>query len=77
MSPRLEATLRAAQPSASALQRETADALSAHGVVAESDPAFIERAAQLAMAAAVAQAIDRREPLVAEAGTGVGKTFAR
>jgi ATP-dependent DNA helicase DinG len=68
--------LRTAAPDPSALQRATAEALSAHGPLAESDAAFIERAAQQAMAAAVAQAIDRREPLVAEAGTGVGKTFA-
>jgi len=60
---------------ARALARATAEALSAHGPVAAQDPAFIERDAQQAMAAAVAQAIERREPLVAEAGTGVGKTF--
>ena len=66
---------RAAE-SASALERATAEALSAHGPLAEHDAAFIERDAQQAMAAAVARAIDRREPLVAEAGTGVGKTFA-
>jgi len=66
---------RAAE-SASALERATAEALSAHGPLAEHDAAFIERDAQQAMAAAVARAVDRREPLVAEAGTGVGKTFA-
>jgi ATP-dependent DNA helicase DinG len=62
--------------SASALERATAEALSGHGPLAEHDASFIERNAQQAMAEAVAQAIDRREPLVAEAGTGVGKTFA-
>ena len=67
---------RATDGAASALERATAEALSAHGPLAERDTAFIERAAQLAMAGAVARAIDRREPLVAEAGTGVGKTFA-
>jgi ATP-dependent DNA helicase DinG len=61
---------------ASALQRETAQALSAHGALAGQDPAFIERDAQQAMGAAVAHAIEHREALVAEAGTGVGKTFA-
>src|SRR5688572_18013779 len=66
----------AASPAASALQRATAEALAAHGPVAESDAAFIERAAQQAMGQAVARAIDLRQPLVAEAGTGVGKTFA-
>ena len=60
----------------SALAQASTEALSAHGAVAASDPAFVERDAQLAMAAAVAQAIERREALVAEAGTGVGKTFA-
>lgn len=59
-----------------ALQRASADALSARGALAASDPGFVERAAQQAMSAAVAQAIERREALVAEAGTGVGKTFA-
>jgi ATP-dependent DNA helicase DinG len=72
----LKEPLGAATSGASALQRATAEALSGHGPVAESDTAFIERAAQQAMAAAVARAIDRRESLVAEAGTGVGKTFA-
>jgi hypothetical protein len=56
--------LGVASPGASALQRATAEALSGHGPVAESDAAFIERAAQQAMAAAVAHAIDEREPLV-------------
>ena len=60
----------------SALALASTEALSAHGAVAVSDPAFVERNAQLAMAVAVAQAIERREALVAEAGTGVGKTFA-
>ncbi len=59
-----------------ALERATAEALSGHGPLAEHDAAFIERSEQLALAAAVARAIDEREPLVAEAGTGVGKTFA-
>ncbi|HEY6355096.1 MAG TPA: DEAD/DEAH box helicase, partial [Burkholderiaceae bacterium] len=44
--------------------------------MAAGDPAFVERTAQQAMAQAVAHAIEHREALVAEAGTGVGKTFA-
>ncbi len=75
----IEPTLQeplAATEGVSALQRATAEALSGHGPLAEHDTAFIERSAQQTMAAAVARAIDRREPLVAEAGTGVGKTFA-
>ena len=58
------------------LSRATADALAANGALAAGDPAFVERAEQLAMAQAVAQAIVQRAALVAEAGTGVGKTFA-
>jgi ATP-dependent DNA helicase DinG len=73
--PALKDAPRAAE-NTSALERDTAEALSAHGPLGEHDAAFIERDAQQAMAAAVARAIDRREPLVAEAGTGVGKTFA-
>src|SRR5207344_2226644 len=59
-----------------ALQRASAETLSAHGALAAGDPAFVERAAQQAMSQAVAHAIEHREALVAEAGTGVGKTFA-
>ncbi|HET7525109.1 MAG TPA: ATP-dependent DNA helicase [Burkholderiaceae bacterium] len=58
------------------LQQAAAEALSAHGALAAGDPAFVERGEQLAMAQAVARAIEQREALVAEAGTGVGKTFA-
>jgi ATP-dependent DNA helicase DinG len=60
----------------SALPHATAEALSAHGALAASDPSFVERVAQQRMAAAVAQAIEQRAALVAEAGTGEGKTFA-
>jgi len=59
-----------------ALQQGAAQALSAQGPLAAGDPGFVERAAQLALADAVARAIEQREALVAEAGTGVGKTFA-
>ena len=59
-----------------ALQRLVERTLSADGALAASDPAFVEREAQRAMALAVAQAIEQRQALVAEAGTGVGKTFA-
>src|SRR5256885_10952920 len=60
----------------SALAQASTEALSARGALAASDPTFVERDAQQAMAAAVARSIERREALVAEAGTGVGKTFA-
>jgi len=46
------------------------------GPIARAEPGFRTRPAQLQMARGVAQAIDSRSVLVAEAGTGVGKTFA-
>jgi ATP-dependent DNA helicase DinG len=46
------------------------------GALARRDPGFRPRAAQDRLAAAVADALDERTALVAEAGTGVGKTFA-
>ncbi|MBE7425266.1 MAG: ATP-dependent DNA helicase [Burkholderiaceae bacterium] len=58
------------------LEQACVHALSAAGELAAGDPAFVERHAQLAMARAVARAIEQRQALVAEAGTGVGKTFA-
>ncbi|HEU5293774.1 MAG TPA: ATP-dependent DNA helicase [Burkholderiaceae bacterium] len=58
------------------LQQAAAQALSASGPLAAADPGFVERGAQQALSEAVARAIEQREALVAEAGTGVGKTFA-
>ena len=49
--------------------------LSAHGPLAAS-PGFVHREAQVAMAVAVAEAIDGGRLLAVEAGTGVGKTLA-
>ncbi|MEW9573632.1 ATP-dependent DNA helicase [Rhodanobacter sp. Si-c] len=46
------------------------------GPFARELPNFAPRAAQEAMATAVAQAIAGRETLIAEAGTGTGKTYA-
>jgi ATP-dependent DNA helicase DinG len=60
----------------SALQRATHAALAEGGALAATDPHHAERREQLQMASAVAAAIDAREPLVVEAGTGVGKTYA-
>ena len=59
-----------------ALARATADALGPGGALAQADPGFVEREPQLRLADAMAQAIEDRATLVAEAGTGVGKTFA-
>jgi len=60
----------------SALKEAVAHAFSADGALARADDRYIERDVQLRMAMAVAAAIDERRALVAEAGTGVGKTFA-
>ncbi len=65
------------EPDASGVLVEaTLEALGRHGALAGAAPGFVEREVQLRLAAAVAQAIEQRETLVAEAGTGVGKTFA-
>ncbi|MEY4414445.1 MAG: hypothetical protein RIQ53_1738 [Pseudomonadota bacterium] len=53
-----------------------ATALAPGGLLSQADAGFVEREPQQRLAAAMARAIVRREPLVAEAGTGVGKTFA-
>ncbi len=50
--------------------------LGADGPFAREVPGFVPRAVQQAMASAVAAAIDERQALIAEAGTGTGKTFA-
>jgi ATP-dependent DNA helicase DinG len=50
--------------------------LGEHGLLAAALPGFRFRPQQLAMAHAVAAAIERRGALIAEAGTGTGKTFA-
>jgi ATP-dependent DNA helicase DinG len=53
-----------------------ARAFAADGPLAQADERFLPRGAQDRMALAVAQALEDRAALVAEAGTGVGKTFA-
>ena len=47
-----------------------------HGPLKRSLPGFSPRRSQLAMAERVARALANRAPLVVEAGTGTGKTFA-
>ena len=67
----------AAEPAAvSPLHAAVLAAFSGTGALSRADPSYAERAVQLRMALAVADAIDQRGTLVAEAGTGVGKTFA-
>ena len=52
-------------------------AIFAHdGVLARKVQGYKFRPSQMEMAAAVAQAIDQQQVLIAEAGTGTGKTFA-
>ena len=63
-------------PREAVLARDSRQALSADGPLAEVLPGFRPRQAQQDLAAAVAAAFDGREVLLAEAGTGTGKTFA-
>lgn len=51
-------------------------AFAPQGLLARAEPAYRIRAGQIAMAEAVAQTMESRGVLVAEAGTGVGKTYA-
>ncbi|MBC8118645.1 MAG: ATP-dependent DNA helicase, partial [Burkholderiaceae bacterium] len=51
-------------------------AFAAGGVLADSIPGFVARPSQADMAASVYDAIDAGGTLIAEAGTGTGKTFA-
>jgi ATP-dependent DNA helicase DinG len=60
----------------SALREAVAQAFAAGGPLAAADPHFKPRQAQDTLALAIAEAVHGREALVAEAGTGVGKTFA-
>jgi ATP-dependent DNA helicase DinG len=46
------------------------------GPLARAIPGFTPRRAQIAMAGRIALALENRSPLVVEAGTGTGKTFA-
>jgi ATP-dependent DNA helicase DinG len=59
-----------------ALTEAVAEAFAPAGALARADSHYVEREVQIRMAQAVAQAIDGQHALVAEAGTGVGKTFA-
>ena len=59
-----------------ALLKAVQKAFAVDGPLARSDPGFLPRDAQDRMAGRIALALDQRESLVVEAGTGVGKTFA-
>lgn len=58
------------------LEQQVGQAFSSDGVLARHNPGFQPREAQTDMALAVAEVIDSGGALVAEAGTGVGKTFS-
>lgn len=51
-------------------------AFAEQGLLSRAEPQFRPRSGQTAMALAVAEAIEARQNLVVEAGTGVGKTYA-
>lgn len=55
---------------------KSASAFAENGTLAQQIPGFKPRAAQLQMATAVEQAIQKDGALVVEAGTGTGKTYA-
>lgn len=58
------------------LSNRVAEALALGGPIARHEPGFRRREPQERLAAAVSKALEGRTALVAEAGTGVGKTFA-
>ncbi len=60
----------------SGLCAAVARAFAVDGPLARSEPGFVPRPQQDLLAGRIAQALEGRETLVAEAGTGVGKTFA-
>jgi ATP-dependent DNA helicase DinG len=60
----------------SLLQEAVVHAFAQGGALSQADARYREREVQLDMALQVAGAIDDKKALVAEAGTGVGKTFA-
>ena len=65
-----------APPLADELEQAVLAAFDVDGPLARLDPGYKPRAPQLQMSRAVARALSRRQALVVEAGTGVGKTFA-
>jgi ATP-dependent DNA helicase DinG len=65
-----------APPAADELAQAVEAAFDAGGPLAQLDRGYKPREPQLQMSRAVARALSRRQALVVEAGTGVGKTFA-
>jgi len=60
----------------SSLATASREALSEGGALARQLDAFVPRAAQLRLTAAIADSFQQRDVLLAEAGTGTGKTYA-
>ena len=58
------------------LLQQVAQAFAPDGALSRHDPGFLPREAQDRLALAITEAVEGRGALVAEAGTGVGKTFA-
>lgn len=65
-----------APPAADELEQAVLAAFDLDGPLARLAPGYKPREQQLQMSRAVARALSRRQALVVEAGTGVGKTFA-
>ncbi len=65
-----------ASPATDMLAQDIARVFGADGALAQSVDGFVPRASQLAMAQAIHRAMADGDTLVAEAGTGTGKTFA-
>src|SRR5690606_14342676 len=71
----MEADALAAPEAATSLGAATRAALAGDGLLAAAIDGFVARPAQQRLADAVAEAMARRGALVAEAGTGTGKTY--
>ncbi len=56
--------------------RKSANLLSEQGVFADALDGFTARAGQQALSDAIEKVIEKKQVLIAEAGTGIGKTFA-
>ena len=72
----LRTSERVGTPVAGSLLDAVELAFAINGSLARADSNYVRREMQLEMAGAVTEAIESRNVLVAEAGTGVGKTFA-
>ena len=63
-------------PAPSAINIDYREIFEGDGPLAQALPGYAHRPEQAAMARAVGAALARGEPLIVEAGTGIGKTFA-